>query len=169
MGIPFGSQAEGPLVSLVPPDPIITRRDAERASTVQAFTLRDVLLEEALEEIRAALDAAGCALPRGYRMEIGGHSDARASTLNSLLASLGLIVTLSVAVVVATFNSFRLTAITLLVSGLSAGLSLLSLAVFAYPFGINAIIGVIGSIGVSINAAIIILTAPRDDARARIG
>jgi multidrug efflux pump subunit AcrB len=35
---------------------------------------------------------------------------------------------------------------------------MLSLAVLQYPFGINAIIGVIGSIGVSINAAIIILT-----------
>jgi multidrug efflux pump subunit AcrB len=35
---------------------------------------------------------------------------------------------------------------------------MLALAVFQYPFGINAIIGVIGSIGVSVNAAIIILT-----------
>ena len=35
---------------------------------------------------------------------------------------------------------------------------MLALAVFRYPFGIQGIIGVIGSIGVSINAAIIILT-----------
>ena len=34
----------------------------------------------------------------------------------------------------------------------SMGLSLLALAVFQYPFGIQAVIGVIGSIGVSINA-----------------
>ena len=39
------------------------------------------------------------------------------------------------------------------------GLSLLSLAIFAYPFGSRALIGVIGSIGVSINAAIITMTA----------
>ena len=37
--------------------------------------------------------------------------------------------------------------------GLSAGLSILALAIFGYPFGITAVIGVIGSIGVSINAA----------------
>ncbi|MEL6746491.1 MAG: efflux RND transporter permease subunit, partial [Pseudomonadota bacterium] len=49
----------------------------------------------------------------------------------------------------------------------SMGLSLLALAVFRYPFGIQAVIGVIGSIGVSINAAIIILTALQADARAR--
>ncbi|MEH6593710.1 MAG: efflux RND transporter permease subunit, partial [Halioglobus sp.] len=41
----------------------------------------------------------------------------------------------------------------------SLGLSLLSLEIFGYPFGVQALIGVIGSIGVSINAAIIIMTA----------
>jgi multidrug efflux pump subunit AcrB len=49
------------------------------------------------------------------------------------------------------------------------GLSLLSLAVFRYPFGVQALIGVIGSIGVSINAAIIILTALQLDTRAMRG
>jgi multidrug efflux pump subunit AcrB len=98
-------------------------------------------------------------LPPGYRLEIGGDSDARSSTLNNLLAPLGLIVTLSVAVVVMTFRSFRLAGVALVASGLSAGLSMLALAVFQYPFGITAIIGLIGSIGVSINAALIIMTA----------
>uniref|UniRef100_UPI0025D009BA efflux RND transporter permease subunit n=1 Tax=Roseobacter sp. TaxID=1907202 RepID=UPI0025D009BA len=39
----------------------------------------------------------------------------------------------------------------------------LALAVFGYPFGINAIIGLIGSVGVSINAALIIMTALQED------
>ncbi len=46
---------------------------------------------------------------------------------------------------------------------------MLSLAVLQYPFGINAIIGVIGSIGVSINAAIIILTGLQADPDAAAG
>ena len=154
---------------LIPSASIITRRNGERANTVQAFILRDVLPEQALQDIQAALEAASFTLPRGYRLELGGDSDARASTLGNLLASLGIIVTLSIAVVVMTFRSFRLTGIALVVSGLSAGLSLLSLAVFDYPFGINAIIGVIGSIGVSINAAIIILTGLQANAAARDG
>ena len=165
-GVPLSAIAE---VSLAPSDPVITRRNAERMNTVQAFILRDVLPEEALVEIRAALDAAGFAVPAGYRIEIGGDADARSDTLNNLLASLGLIVTLSIATVVMTFNSFRLTLVALAVSGLSAGLSILSLAVFQYPFGINAIIGVIGSIGVSINAAIIIMTGLQADAAASRG
>jgi multidrug efflux pump subunit AcrB len=68
-----------------------------------------------------------------------------------------------------TFNSFRLTLIAFTVAGLSAGLSMLALAVFDYPFGINAIIGVIGSIGVSINAALIVLSGLQEDPRASAG
>lgn len=165
-GIPLSAIAE---ISLTPSEPIITRRNAERVNTVQAFILRDVLPEEALVQVQRALDAQGFTLPAGYRLEIGGDSDARAETMGNLLASLGLIVTLSIAAIVMTFNSFRLSAIALVVSVLSAGLSILALAIFQYPFGINAIIGVIGSIGVSINAAIIIMTGLRDDPAARSG
>ncbi|GFE50369.1 acriflavin resistance protein [Roseobacter cerasinus] len=165
-GVPLSAIAE---LTLTPSEPIITRRNAERVNTIQAFILRDVLPEEALVEVQAALDAQGFDLPAGYRLEIGGDSDARAETMGNLLASLGLIVTLSIAAIVMTFNSFRLSAIALVVSVLSAGLSILALAVFQYPFGINAIIGVIGSIGVSINAAIIIMTGLRDDPGARAG
>jgi len=70
---------------------------------------------------------------------------------------------------VLTFNSFRLSAVAFVVAGLSAGLSILALALFQYPFGITAVIGVIGSIGVSINAAIIVLTGLQDNPRAASG
>ena len=164
--VPLSAVAD---ISLVPGEGIITRRNAERANTVQAFLIRGVLPEEALSDIRAQIDASGYTLPIGYRLEIGGDSDARASTLNNLLAPLGLIITLSIAVVVLTFRSFRLAGVALVVSGLSAGLSMLALAVFNYPFGITAIIGVIGSIGVSINAALIIMTALQENDRAASG
>ncbi|WP_299555051.1 efflux RND transporter permease subunit [uncultured Tateyamaria sp.] len=156
-------------IELEPAASSITRRNGERVNTVQAFILRDVLPEEALVEVQAALEANGFAVPANMRLELGGDSDARADTLSDLLASLGLIVTLSIAAIALTFNSFRLTAVVLVVSGLSAGLSLLALAIFQYPFGINAIIGVIGSIGVSINAAIIILTGLQEDDLAASG
>ena len=169
-----GSLAIAPLsaiaeVDLVPSSPSITRRNAERANTVQAFLLHGILPEAALAQVKARIEAAGFTLPPGYRLETGGDSDARSDTVANLMASVGLIVTLSIAVIVLTFDSFRLSFVTLLVAVLSAGLSLLALAVFRYPFGITAIIGVIGSIGVSINAAIIILTALQADARARGG
>lgn len=165
-GVPLSTLGD---VALVPGDGPRTRRNGERATTVQAFLVHGLLPEVALAEAQAALAAAGFALPPGYRIEIGGDSDARSDTLRNLVAPLGLIVTLSLAVVVLTFRSFRLTAVTFMAAALSAGLSLLALAVFGYPFGINAIIGVIGSVGVSVNAAIIILTGLQDNPAARSG
>ena len=161
------SQLAYPVVE--PAESVITRRNGERVNTVQAYIVPGVLPEEALQSVLAALDRSGFALPAGYRMELGGDSDARSDTVGNLLASVGLIVTLTIAAIALTFNSFRLTALAMVVCVLSAGLSMLALAVMQYPFGITAIIGVIGSIGVSINAAIIILTGLKEDTRARAG
>ncbi len=164
--VPFSELAR---TVLEPAESVITRRNGERINTVQAFIVPGVLPEEALQDTLAALDARGFDVPLGCRIELGGDSDARSDTVGNLLASVGLIVTLTIATIVLTFNSFRLTAIALVVCVLSAGLSMLSLAVLQFPFGINAIIGVIGSIGVSINAAIIILTGLKADPDAAAG
>ncbi|MCP4383237.1 MAG: efflux RND transporter permease subunit [Hyphomicrobiales bacterium] len=165
-GVPLSAIAE---IRLEPSESVISRRNAERVNTVQAFLVQGVLPEEALKSVRAELEGQGFDIPLGYRLEFGGDSDARSNTLNNLLASVGLIIALSIATIVLTFNSFRLSIVTFLVAGLSAGLSILALAVFQYPFGINAVIGVIGSIGVSINAAIIILTGLQEDPEAAAG
>ena len=157
------------ILRLEPSESTITRRSGERVNTVQAFLMPGILPAVALNEAMAALDRDGYRLPNGIRIETGGDADARDSTVRALVAPLGLIVTLSIAVVVMSFNSFRLTLIAFSVAGLSAGLSILSLALFGYPFGINAIIGVIGSIGVSINAALIVLSGLQQDPGARAG
>jgi len=156
-------------VEIVSSNAVIARRNGERTNTVEAFVAHGVLPQEALAKARAALDEADFELAAGYRLEIGGDADARAETLNNLLSSVGLIVTLTVATIVLTFNSLRLAAVAGVVCVLSAGLSLLSLAVLQYPFGIQAVIGVIGSIGVSINAAIIVMTALQNDPAAATG
>ena len=164
--IPLGALAE---LSLAPAQGEIGRRDGERVNTVQAHVRHGVLPEEALDGVRSAMTAAGYAPPDGYELQIGGDADMRSDTLANLLAPLGLIVTLAIASIALTLDSFRLTLVTLVVAVLCAGLSLLSLAVFRHPFGINAIIGVIGSVGVSINAAIIVMTALQRDPAARAG
>jgi multidrug efflux pump subunit AcrB len=156
-------------LSLDPADSPIARRNGERVNVVQGFLRFGVLPEEALADVRTRLDAAPLALPPGYRLEVGGDADARSETVGNLVSTLGLVVTLTVAAIVLTFRRFRLALITVMVAGLSMGLSLLALAVFDYPFGIQALIGVIGSIGVSINAAIIIMTALQADPEALAG
>jgi multidrug efflux pump subunit AcrB len=155
--------------AIIPAQSGIKRLNGERINTVQGFIQYGVLPEAALGTVVKAIEQSGYQLPSSVRLELGGDADARADTINNLIAPLGLIVTLSIGTVVMVFNSFRLAAITLMVAGLSAGLSIFALAVFQYPFGITAVIGVIGSIGVSINAAIIILSALQADAGACIG
>ena len=156
LGVPLAALGDA---NVVPSNSPIARRDGERVNTVQAFLQIGVLPEEVLKDVRDGLVTSPMALPQGYRIEYGGDSDARAEVVTNLLAPMGLIVALLVATIVLTFNSFRLSFVTLSVAVLSMGLSVLALAIFRYPFGIQAVIGVIGSIGVSINAAIIIMTA----------
>lgn len=156
-------------VRLQPSSSPITRLDGERVNTVQGFITRGVLAESALEELRRILREDPVGLPDGYRYRFGGASDARASVVAKIVAPLGMVVAALLATIVLTFNSWRLSAVAFSVFLLSTGLSLLSLALFRYPFGVQALIGVIGSIGVSINAAIIIITALQIDPQASRG
>lgn len=165
-GIPINALGE---LKLVPSETAIHRRNGERINTVQGFVERNVLPEQALQLVQHRISESGLSLPAGYRLELGGDSDARDETLRNLLGPIGLIIALTVATIFLTFGSYRLSAVTGMVAIMSMGLSLLALAIFQYPFGIQAVIGVIGSIGVSINAAIIIMTALQANAGAMRG
>jgi multidrug efflux pump subunit AcrB len=154
---------------LVPSQNVVVRENGERINTVQGFIKRGLLPQEVLKQVQAVMAEDPINLPPGYRFELGGDADARDETVTNLMSSMGLIVTLSIAIIVLTFRSYRLSVIAFMVCFLSAGLSIFSLAVMDYPFGITALIGVIGSIGVSINAAIIIMTALQNNDQALKG
>ncbi|MCB1675862.1 MAG: efflux RND transporter permease subunit, partial [Halioglobus sp.] len=165
-GIPLNAVGE---VQLVPSQSPISRLDGQRINTVQGYVTRGTLPQEALQYLQRDLANDPIALPAGYAMAYGGDVDERADVQADISAPLGVILFALLATLVMTFNSWRLSAVALLVCVCSLGLSLLSLALFNYPFGIQALIGVIGSIGVSINAAIIIMTALQGNAAARRG
>lgn len=154
---------------LLPSSSPISRKDGERVNIVQAFLMRGVLPEEALKALQADLAANPIPLPAGYHFSFGGDADVRAEVVEQIMAPMGMILAAMLATIVLTFNSWRLSAIAGLVLVCSFGLSLLCLAIFRYPFGVQAMIGVIGSIGVSINAAIIIMTALQQDESASAG
>ncbi len=146
------------------PDPsAITRFQTERFNRISAFVQAGTLPSTALNQFTALWTEGGYAdaMPPGYRLEIGGEAEARSNAVSNLVASFGLIGMLMITTVVLTFNSFRLSAVVFAVAGLSSGLGILCLAVFDFPFGFQPIIGLIGLIGVAINAAIIILSSLR--------
>ena len=152
-----------------PAESSISRFQGERVNLVQGFIPIDILPQIAFDSFKAQIEADPLILPAGFRIEYAGDADARSNTIGNLATSFGLIITLTVATIVLTFNSFRLSLITFGVVILSMGMSLLSLEITGFPFGIQALIGVIGSIGVSINAAIIIMTGLQASEKAMDG
>lgn len=145
----------------------IPRRNGQRVNTIEAYIVSGVLPAQVLDHVKDRV--AQLPLPSGYRIEIGGESAKRNEAVGNLLSNVMLVVTLLLATVVLSFNSFRLTAIILLSAIQSAGLGLLAVFVFGYPFGFPVIIGLLGLMGLAINAAIVILAELEDVPSARLG
>jgi multidrug efflux pump subunit AcrB len=145
---------------------IIARRAHERVNTIEGYLRADVLPAEVQVRIETALEAEDLQLPPGYRIEFGGEGAERDSAVGNLLASVGLIVVLLVLTVVLSFNSFRMSSIIFAVAALAPGLGLLTVWAFGYPFGFVVIVGLMGLVGLAINAAIVILAELKSDAKA---
>ena len=133
----------------------ITRRNGQRVNTIEAYVQAGVLPAKVLNEVIEDIQAIE--LPAGYRIELGGESAKRNEAVGKLLSSVALVLTLLIAIVVLSFNSFRLTGIILLSAAQSAGLGLLAIYIFNFPFGFTVIIGLLGLMGLAINAAIVII------------
>ncbi|MBY5992915.1 efflux RND transporter permease subunit [Ferrimonas balearica] len=147
----------------------IPHRNGERINTIEAFLIAGVLPAQVLNQTLAQLEQSGFALPEGYRLEVGGESAERNEAVGKLMSSVAIISVLLVAIVVLSFNSFRLTGVILASAIQSVGLGLLSVYLAGYPFGFNVIIALMGLMGLAINAAIVILAELEDSPQARAG
>lgn len=136
----------------------ITRRNGQRINTLEIYIRDGVLPATVLSRLQTAIQQSGIVLPKGYQLMFGGESENRNKAVGNLMASVGLILSLLVVTIVLAFNSFRLSVIVFMVAFLASGLGLLSLSVSGFPFGFTAIIGLMGLIGLAINAAIVILS-----------
>lgn len=161
--IPLSALAKA---ELKPSRGAIPRRNGERVNVIEGYLRSGVLPAAALAQYQQRLEHAGFAMPAGYRMEIGGESAKRNDAVGNLLASIGVIATLLVTVVVLSFNSFRMSILIFLAAFQSVGLGLLSVYAFSYPFGFTVIIGLLGLMGLAINAAIVILAELKADSKA---
>lgn len=144
-------------IRLQPSHSVIPRRNGERINTIEAYLRDGVLPASVVMQLDEKLAAGALPLPAGYRLEKGGESEKRNDAVGDLMIYVGLIVTLLVVVVVLSFNSFRLSSIIFAVAIQAAGFGLLSVYLLNYAFGFTVIIGLLGLIGLAINAAIVIL------------
>ncbi|PCI63792.1 MAG: MFS transporter [Kordiimonadales bacterium] len=147
----------------------IAHRDGERINKVQAFLDYGVLPALPLQELKDAIATEGLDLPPGYRIEFGGESEKRNEAVGKLFGTVGLLVVLMLLALVLTFNSFRLAFVTFAAAIQAAGLGLFSLWLFDYPLSFVVIFGLMGLIGLAINAAIVILSELRGNEKARAG
>ncbi|WP_028022414.1 efflux RND transporter permease subunit [Enterovibrio calviensis] len=166
MDLPLTAIAE---LSVEPSRGAIPRRDGERVNVIEGYLMAGVLPQTALNAFNLKLEQANIQLPPSYRIEFGGESAERNESVNQLMANLTIVITLLVAVVVVSFNSFRLSGIIFLVGAQAAGLGLLSVWFFGYPFGFTVIIGLLGLVGLAINAAIVILAELKASPAAKQG
>lgn len=144
----------------------IPHRDGMRVNVIEGYVRAGVLPSVALKDILDTLEEENFTLPSGYRLEVGGESDARNKAITKLMSSVGIILTLLITVVVLSFNSFRISSIIFISAFMSTGLGLLSVYLFSYPFGFTVIIGLLGLMGLAINSAIVILAELKTDPEA---
>ncbi len=148
---------------------VIPRRNGQRVNTIQGYARDGVLPAKVTELVSQRLVKEGFVMPPGYRLELGGEGAERNDAVGKLMSSVGVILILLILVVVLSFNSFRLSGIIFAVAIQAAGLGLLNVFLFGYPFGFTVIIGLLGLIGLAINAAIVILAELKADESAVLG
>ncbi|MCE7520226.1 efflux RND transporter permease subunit [Halomonas titanicae] len=169
-GLPLAVVAE---VSLTPAWSVITRRNAERMQLVQGYLVADALPAVSMAQLdtklQAALASGAFQLPPGYRIETGGEAAERDDAVGKLLASVVLLVIAMVATVALAFNSFRRATIVFIAGAQAMGMGIVALLLSGHAFGFVIIVGIMGLVGVAINATIIIIAAFDDDEAARRG
>ncbi len=165
-GIPLESLVD---VEIRPTLDGIPHRNGRRVNVVRGYTTAGVFPEASFTALRDVLEADPVALPPGYRIETGGDAAERSDAMSNLFAYVPVLVLLMIAVVSLSLNSFRLGGVVFVVAAQSMGLGLFSVALFRYPLGFQALIGLIGLVGVAINAAIVITSSLRVDPAAVAG
>ncbi len=139
----------------------ISHYNGQRVNTVQGFLTPGTLPDSALRDFQQLLDQLE--LPNGYYYQFGGEAEQKDSALGGLVALVGVLGILMVAVLVLSLNSFRLASIIGIVAVASFGLGIFAIWLFDYPFGFNPIIGTVGLIGVAINDSIVVMAAIQQD------
>ncbi len=147
----------------------IEHHDGVRMNKVQAYLDFGVLPETAFQALKKALEKEHMEIPPGYKIEFGGESEKRNEAMTKLFGTVGLLMVLMLLAIVLTFNSFRMAFVTFAAAVQAAGLGLFSLWFFNFPLSFVVIFGLMGLVGLAINATIVIQSELRGIKAARAG
>lgn len=135
-------------------EPLVMRRNRLPTITVHADQSSG-LASELHERIRAQIEAIP--LPPGYRVEWGGEHEDSAKAKAALAGTLPVFVLLMVLIVIALFNSLKVTLIIWLTVPLSVIGIVLGLLAFDQPFGFMALLGALSLSGMLIKNGIVLI------------
>jgi multidrug efflux pump subunit AcrB len=147
----------------------ISHFNNERMNKVQAYLEFGVLPEVGFKALQERIAARNFTVPPGYKIQFGGESEKRNDALGQLFGTAGMLVVMMILAIVLTFNSFRMAIVTFAAAVQAGGLGLFSLWLFNYPLSFVVIFGLMGLVGLAINAAIVILSELRGIEAARSG
>ncbi|MCJ8344989.1 efflux RND transporter permease subunit, partial [bacterium] len=116
----------------------ISRKQSQRVLIVNAWSYEGILPSVLLKQFKDKLSQSDFHLEHGYHLEYGGDSEKSGEAISNLLTFLGMIIILTIATLVLSFNSFRQAGILLSIAGLSFGLAFFFLYITAYPLGFMA-------------------------------
>jgi multidrug efflux pump subunit AcrB len=153
-------------VILAPQVATIPHENGHRVNTILGYLDPFTLPAPALEHFFGELEAAGIDLPPGYELQIAGEAAERGNAMGDLFGTAIPLLVLMIGSVVLAFNSFRYAGVIFVVAFLSVGLAMFGVWLFGTPLGFNAIVGSMGLMGLSINGAIVVLSALRSNAAA---
>ena len=148
-------------VTLAPQVATIPHENGHRVNTLYAYLEPYTLPAPALADFFARLEAARIDLPPGYELQVAGEAAERGNAMADLFGTAIPLLVLMIGSVVLAFNSFRYAGVIFVVAFLSIGLALFGVWLFGTPLGFNAIVGSMGLMGLSINGAIVVLSALR--------
>ncbi|SFQ95441.1 efflux RND transporter permease subunit [Poseidonocella sedimentorum] len=144
---------------------IIRREDERRVVIIEANVAADVLVNDQIIALGAALDAAD--LPDGVTYEFGGEAADQADAMTFLIGAFLSALLLMVVILVLQFNSFYQALVVMSAIIFSVAGVLLGLIVTGRPFGVvMGGIGVIALAGIVVNNNIVLIDTYNDLKRA---
>jgi multidrug efflux pump subunit AcrB len=145
--------------------PLVWRRDRVPTLTVRADVAPGILPEAVVERLTPSIAAINAALPRGYRVDLGGIAEESAYSRASVMAVVPVMIVLMLTFLMFQLQSFQRLAMVVAVLPLGIIGVVLALLVFRQPLGFVAILGILALLGmIAKNAVILIVQIEADRA-----
>jgi multidrug efflux pump subunit AcrB len=143
--------------------PLIWRRDRMPTLTVLAAVTGRALPEEVDEALEDDIAALNADLPPGYSIEVGGTTEASADGQESVFAVVPLMLFVMLTLLMVQLQSFRTTAMVILLLPLGLIGIVMALLLSGRPLGFVAILGMLALIGMIAKNAVILITQIGDE------